>query len=38
VDPKRKTPTVAVLVQFLLSMGLAFIGGGLLGQWPCLKQ
>jgi amino acid transporter len=31
VDPKRKTPTVAVLLQFLLSMGLAFIGGGLLG-------
>src|SRR6266566_9382896 len=24
VDPKRKTPTVAVLLQFLLSMGLAF--------------
>src|SRR5580693_2875459 len=31
VDPKRKTPTVAVLLQFLLSIGLAFIGGGLLG-------
>ena len=34
VDPKRKTPTVAVLLQFLLSMGLAFIGGGLLGPAP----
>jgi amino acid transporter len=31
VDPKRKVPTVAVLIQFLLSMGLALIGGGLLG-------
>jgi len=34
VDPKRKTPTVAALLQFLLSMGLAFIGGGLLGPAP----
>jgi amino acid transporter len=31
VDPKRKTPTVAVMLQFVLSMALALIGGGLLG-------
>ena len=31
VDPRHKTPTVAVLIQFLLSMGLALIGGGLMG-------
>jgi amino acid transporter len=31
VNPKRKTPTVAVMLQFLLSMALALIGGGLLG-------
>jgi amino acid transporter len=31
VDPKRKTPTVAVALQFVLSMGLGLIGGALLG-------
>jgi amino acid transporter len=31
VDPHRKTPTVAVALQFVISMALALIGGGLLG-------
>ena len=31
VDPKRKTPTVAITLQFVLSMALGLIGGGLLG-------
>jgi amino acid transporter len=31
VNPRRKTPTVAIALQFLLSMALALIGGGLLG-------
>jgi amino acid transporter len=31
VHPKRKTPTVAVAVQFVLSMGLGLLGGELLG-------
>jgi amino acid transporter len=31
VSPKRKTPTVAILLQFALSMALGLIGGALLG-------
>ncbi len=31
VHPRRKTPTVAVGLQFLLSMGLGLLGGALLG-------
>jgi amino acid transporter len=31
VDPRRKTPTVAITLQFVLSMALGLIGGGLLG-------
>jgi amino acid transporter len=31
VHPRRKTPTVAVGLQFLLSMGLGILGGELLG-------
>jgi amino acid transporter len=31
VNPKRKTPTVAITLQFVLSMALGLIGGALLG-------